>query len=346
MAAYILRRLLLFPIVLWGVTLLLFGVFMLLTPQQRVATYVQSPAELHGGAAAVEQIVEKYGLDDPFPVQYWRWVSNVLRGNLGWSQSAAMPVAEALVRLFPATAELALLAIIPVILGGVWLGSLAAVHHNRALDHALRFFSMLARTFPSFVFGLLALMIFYGKLDWFPPGRLSPWANEIVSSSQFHQYTGMNVFDSILNAQWGVLVDSLRHLLLPVLILSAQSWAVLLRIMRSSMLETLRQEYVIVARAKGLRESTVISRHARRNALLPLVTVVGLWLAYLMGGVVIVETVFNYNGLGRFAATAAQRLDFPAVLGFTLLFATLLLTINLIVDLSYALLDPRIRLGS
>jgi ABC-type dipeptide/oligopeptide/nickel transport system permease component len=346
MAAYILRRLLLFPIVLWGVTLLLFAVFMLLSPQQRVATYVRSPAELHGGAGAVKQLIDKYGLDDPFPVQYARWVGGILEGNLGWSQSAKMPVAEALVRLFPATAELALLAIIPVILGGVWLGTLAAVHHNRALDHTLRFLSMLARAFPSFVFGLLALMIFYGKLGWLPPGRLSLWATDIVSSAQFHQYTGLNVVDSVLNGQWALLLDALRHLFLPVLILSAQSWAVLLRIMRSSMLETLRQEYVVVARAKGLRESTVLTRHARRNALLPLVTVVGLWLAYLMCGVVIVETVFNYNGLGRFAATAAQQLDFPAVLGFTLLFATLLLAINLVVDLLYAVLDPRIRLGS
>ena len=142
-----------------------------------------------------------------------------------------------------------------------------------------------------------------------------------------------------------MLLDALRHLFLPVLILSAESWAILLRIMRSSMLETLRQEYVTTARAKGLIERIVIRRHARRNALLPLVTISGLWLAYLLGGVVVVETVFNYNGVGRFAATAAQQLDFPAVMGFTLFSAALLLAINLVVDILYAFLDPRVRLG-
>jgi peptide/nickel transport system permease protein len=345
MSTFIVRRLLLFPIVLWGVTVLVFATFMFLTPQQRVVTYVQSPAELHGGAAAVARLIEKYGLDDPIPLQYGRWLSQVLHGNLGWSQSAAMPVSEALARLFPATAELALLSIIPVVGGGIWLGTLAALHHNRPVDHLLRLFSMISRAFPSFVFGLIALMLLYGKLGLFPPGRLSPWASDVVASAAFHRYTGMNTVDAILNLNGPLFLDALRHLFLPVLILAAQSWAMLLRIMRSSMLETLRQEYVTTARAKGLLERIVIRRHARRNALLPLVTVSGLWLAYLLGGVVVVETVFNYNGIGRFAATAAQHLDFPAVMGFTLFSAALLLLINLVVDVLYAFLDPRVRLG-
>jgi ABC-type dipeptide/oligopeptide/nickel transport system permease component len=345
MIAYIVRRLLLFPVVLWGVTILVFATFMLLTPQQRVATYVQSPSELHGGPEAINRLIDKYGLDDPFAVQYGRWLGGVLRGNLGWSQSASMPVSEAVGRLLPATAELALLAIIPVIWGGIVLGSAAAVHHNHAMDHVLRFFSMVSRTFPSFVFGLIALMILYGKFGWFPPGRLSPWATEVVSSAGFHRYTGMNVVDAIMNGNLRVLWDALRHLILPVAILAAQSWAGLLRIMRSSMLETLRQDYITTALAKGLKNSDVVKIHARRNALLPLVTVGGLWMAYLMGGVVVIETVFNYNGLGRFAANAAQQLDFPAVLGFTLLFAAVLVGVNLIIDVLYAFLDPRIRLG-
>ena len=127
MLAFIIRRLLLFPVVLWGVTVLVFATFMFLTPQQRVVTYIQSPTELHGGAAAVARLIEKYGLDDPIPLQYGRWLNAVLHGNLGWSQSAAMPVGEALARLFPATAELALLAIIPVVAGGIWLGTVAAL---------------------------------------------------------------------------------------------------------------------------------------------------------------------------------------------------------------------------
>lgn len=345
MGRYVARRLLLFPVVLWGVTILVFATFMLLKPQQRVAAFIRDPSELRGGAtAAVARLIEKYGLNDPFYVQYGRWVGGLLHGNLGWSQSASMPVTEALLRLLPATAELALLAIIPVVWGGVVLGSLAARHHNQTIDHTLRFFSMVSRSFPAFVFGLIALMILYAKLDWFPPGRLSAWAAQIVSSPAFQQYTGMNLLDSILNWRWRIFLDSLRHLFVPVLILSVQSWASLLRIMRSSMLETLRQDYITTARAKGLRESVVIRRHARRNALLPLVTVGGLQLAYLMGGVVIVETIFNYNGLGMFAARAAQQMDFAAILGFTLFFATVLVSVNLVIDLLYALLDPRIRL--
>ncbi|MBN1319098.1 MAG: ABC transporter permease [Anaerolineales bacterium] len=344
MAAYLVRRLLLLPVVLWAVTLMVFGASMALTPQQRAATYVQSPSELHGGAEAVERIIDKYGLDDPFHVQYGRWLSQVFSGNLGWSQSASMPVANAITQLLPATIELALLTIVPIVWGGIVLGSVAAAHHNRFLDHMLRFFSMISQTFPSFVFGLIALMVLYGKLGWFPPGRLSIEANEIVNSETFRRFTGMNVFDALLNGNMMVFFDALRHLTLPVIILSAQSWSTMLRIMRSSMLETMRQDYIRTARSKGLREHVVIRRHARRNALLPVVTMGGLWMAYLMGGVIVIETVFNYNGLGRFAAQAASQLDFPAVLGFVLFFATILVVINLLIDLLYAVLDPRVRL--
>lgn len=317
---------------------------MLLTPQQRLAAYIRDPSELHGGPQAVERLIDKYGLDDPVHLQYGRWLGGVLQGNLGWSQSASMPVSEALRRLLPATAEMALLAIVPIVFGGIVLGTLSATHQNRITDHALRLTSMFALALPAFVLGLIALMVLYGRFNWFPPGRLSQSALEIVNSSEFNRYTGMNILDAILNGQLNVAVDAGRHLFLPVLILAAQSWALMLRVMRSSMLETLRQDYITTARAKGLKENLVVNLHARRNALLPLVTLAGLYIAYLMGGVVIVESVFDYNGLGRFASKAAQQLDFSAVLGFTLFFAVILISVNLIVDLLYGFLDPRIRL--
>ncbi len=344
MIAYILRRIFLLPFVLFGLTLLVFGMSMLLSPTQRVATYITSPAQLELGEQSIDRLIAKYGLDDSFYIQYGRWISNVLHGNLGWSESARRPVSDALIDLLPATAELALFSSIFIIFGGVWLGTLAATHHNRLVDHISRLFATSGVSFPDFVFGLMALMIFYGALGLFPPGRLSAWASQVVMSPEFHRYTKMNVLDSIINRNWQILLDAIRHVVLPAITLGYINWALLLRMMRSSMLETLRQDYVTTARAKGLRESIVNKRHARRNALLPVITLIGIRVASLMGGVVITETVFDYNGLGRFAANAARQLDFPAILGFSLFFGTLLVVCNLAVDILYAYLDPRVRL--
>jgi len=256
-----------------------------------------------------------------------------------------MPVGQALMDLFPATAELGLLAMLPLVLGAIWFGTKAATHHNEPIDHYIRVFTILGWSFPTFVFALLVLMIFYGWLDWFPAGRLSHWATMEVASEAFHSYTGMNVLDAILNGNGRILLDALRHLVLPVITLAYVWWAGMVRIMRSSMLETLRQDYVTTARAKGLAEKVVENRHARRNALLPVTTIAGIIVAQLMGGLVITETIFDYHGLGQFAARAAQNLDFPAVLGFALYFAVILVFVNLIVDLLYAYLDPRVKLG-
>jgi len=165
-----------------------------------------------------------------------------------------------------------------------------------------------------------------------------------MRSASFVRYTGLNTIDAILNGNWRILLDALRHLVLPVTTLSYISWALILRITRSSMLETLRQDYITTARAKGVKERVVIQRHAKRNALIPVVTIAGWTVAGLMGGVVITETIFNYPGLGRFAASAAIQLDIPAVLGFALFNGVLMVLANLAVDVMYAVIDPRIRL--
>jgi len=193
--------------------------------------------------------------------------------------------------------------------------------------------------------GLLLLMIFYGWLGWFPSGELSNWAARIVDSPQFVRYTGMNAIDAILNGNLAVLGDTLRHLILPVFTLAYVQWALLLRVMRSSMLETLRQDYITTARAKGVAERVVIKKHARANALLPVITIAGVMVAGLLRGVVITETIFNYHGLGLFAVQAAQQLDFSAIIGFALFTGMLMILTNLIVDLLYAYIDPRVKLG-
>lgn len=342
MINYVIRRLLIMPIILIGLSVLIFAMVSLLDPYTRAALYVTSPPKTLN---ALNQIVITYGLNKPIPVQYWNWLSQLLHGNLGWSKTAEQPVLQAILDHFPATLELAVWSFVPIIVVGVWLGVQAAIHQDQLIDQVARIFSIIGYSFPVFVFGLLVLMIFYAKLDWFPPGRLSNWANMIVISSSFHQYTGMNTLDALLNGRLDIFVDALRHLVLPAVTLSYIDWALILRVTRSSMLDVIRQDYVTVARAKGLKESDVINKHARPNALIPVATVGGLVLVGLMNGVVITETVFDYHGIGFWIAQSALQLDVISVLGVTLFEGALLVLANVVVDVMYAYLDPRIRLS-
>ncbi|MCS7198295.1 MAG: ABC transporter permease [Candidatus Bipolaricaulota bacterium] len=341
MLAYIIRRLLLLPILLLGVTIFVFAVFALLSPEMRASLYL---ADVPKSPDAMDRIIKKYGLDQPIHIQYWQWLNQVIRGDLGWSKTAQRPVSEALLYYLPATLELSLWAMLPVILVGIWLGILSAVHQDKLIDHTMRVFALVGWSLPTFVFGLLMLMYFYARLQWFPPGQISDWVTREVINGSFIRYTQMYTIDAILNWRWDVFWDSLRHLIMPVITLSYVQWALLLRVTRSSMLETLRQEYIMTARAKGLKESVVINKHAARNAMIPVATMGGLLLIGLLNGVVITETIFNYPGIGRWAADAAIRLDILSVIGFTLFNGVLLVVGNLIVDVLYAFIDPRVRL--
>jgi peptide/nickel transport system permease protein len=341
MLAYIGRRLLTLPLTLVGISVLIFAMIQLLDEYQRATLFISGVPR----PGAMERVVDTYGLNDPIHEQYLRWVGQVLRGNLGYSQSTNQPVADAIRHFLPSTLELTLWSVIPIMGIGIQSGIIAATHHNRFLDHFLRVFSIVGWSFPTFVFGIFMLMIFYAKLDWFPAGRLSIWADEVVRSAEFVRYTQMNTIDALLNLRIDIFWDALRHLVLPVTTLCYLSWALLLRVTRSSMLEVLHADYVTTARAKGLRESVVTNRHARRNALIPVATMGGLTVIMLLNGVVITETVFNFRGMGWFAANAALNLDVVSVLGFTLFTAVILVAGNLVVDVMYAFLDPRVRLG-
>jgi len=342
MLTYIARRLLFLPVVLIGVTLLIFVAMSFLSPYQLVSTYIKSPEELKN--QSLDDLVRKYGLDQPVYKRYIQWMKNLLKGDLGYSVSANMPVAEAIAKRFPATLELALFAVVPVILGGIWLGTISAKHYNKPLDHFSRVFAIVGWSLPDFVFGLILLMLFYGVLGWFPPGRLSMWADNIVLTGNFVRYTGMNTIDALLNRRFDIFWDAVRHLIAPVITLAYLWWAYLLRITRSSMLEVMNKDYVRTARAKGLTERAVVNRHVRRNALIPVATVSGSMVLGLLGGVVIVETVFDYKGLGLLTASGAQQLDYTLVLGTTLFYGLLLVLVNLVVDVLYAVIDPRVRL--
>jgi peptide/nickel transport system permease protein len=353
MLAYIIRRLLILPILIIGVTMIIFVMLSLLTPYERAALYVQDIPKRQG---AIEAIIEKYGLNDPIPVQYWHWMvgrkdegtgeikGGVLRGDLGFSKVGKSTVSEVIGRRLPATAELAIWSAIPMIGIGIWLGVLSAIHHNKLADQILRVFSIVGWSIPTFVFGLLVLMIFYAQLGWFPPARLSDWASQIVQADAFTRYTQMNTLDALLNLRFDVFLDALKHLILPVTTLAYLNWAYMLRVTRSSMLDTLRQDYMTTARSKGLTERVAIWRHAGPNALIPVITVGGLILIGLLNGVVITETVFNYPGMGSFLAEAALSLDVVSVLGVTLFSSIILVGGNLVVDVLYGFVDPRIRL--
>jgi peptide/nickel transport system permease protein len=354
MATYIVRRLLLVPLLLVGVTILIFGMLQFLSPIERSALYIR---DVPKNDRAVEGAIKTYGLDKPLYVQYWKWLvgvtdqktgarrGGILYGDFGYSRVASQPVADLIKNRFPNTLDLTVWAIAPVIFVGIWLGVQAAVHQNGFIDQAARMFSIVGTSFPTFVFGLLVLMIFYANLRWFPPGRLSDWANQVVLNPAFHRYTSLLTFDALLNGRFDIFLDALRHMLLPILTLSYINWATFLRVMRSSMLETLRMEYITTARAKGLPEKDVIYRHAQPNAMIPAVTLAGFQVVGLLGGVVITETVFTYPGIGQAAAQAAAQLDVVTVLGFALFNGFILIVSNLVVDVLYAFVDPRVRLS-
>jgi peptide/nickel transport system permease protein len=311
---------------------------------QRASLYLgENPKDI----GSIDLIIEKYGLNDPVYIQYFRWINEVLHGNLGWSKTVNYPVARVLFQRIPATAEITLFSAPLIIFVGVYLGVKSAVHRDSIIDHVTRILSIIGWSLPTFWFGLILISIFFVNLGWFPTGRLSPNLQSFVMSpaSEWNSYTGLHTIDGLLNGRLDITLDALRHLVLPVVTLVVVIVALIIRVMRSSMLEALNKSYIITARAKGLHKKEVINKHARRNALIPVITVSGMLIAGMLTGLVIVEYIFNIPGIGMFAASAAIELDIPAVLGFALLSALVIVIANLIVDILYAYIDPRIRLG-
>ncbi|MCJ7604819.1 MAG: ABC transporter permease [Dehalococcoidales bacterium] len=341
--AYILRRLILLIPVLFGVSILIFALLQLFDPVERAALYVTDARQFGN----IEAIIEKYGLNDPVWIQFGNWFNEVIHGNLGWSKVVSMPVTRAIWNFLPATIELALFATPLIILGGIFLGKKAAKNKDKPIDHVTRVGAIIGWSLPTFWLGLILLMIFYGFFrGLLPPERLSTEMSILVHTAEFTRYTKINTLDGILNWNWPVFLDALRHLVLPVITLTVVNVAFIMRLMRSSMLEALGKGFILAARAKGLSENVVVNKHAGRNALIPVLTVSGYIFAAIVNGVVITETIFNYKGLGWFAWQSAVNLDIPAVLAFALFNGVLFVLTNLGVDLLYARIDPRIRLGA
>ena len=311
--AYVLRRLGFAALMLVGVSMILF-VIMRLAPGGPEAVLIGG--EFSAEAAA--QIRTRLGLDRPLALQYATWAGAALRGDLGRSFKTGDPVATLIADRLPPTLQLTGGALLFAILVAIPLGVLAAVRRGTAWDTLGSAVSLFGVSFPSFWLGIMLILLFSEALPWLPPSGLAEYGRE------------------------GDLLSRLRHAVLPTLTLGLIQMAAVMRFTRSSLLEALRQDYVRTARAKGLADGRVVWRHALRNALIPVVTVIGLSLPTLVGGAVLTETVFAWPGIGRLAVGAVFERDYPVIMGVNLVVAAVVITANLLTDLAYTVIDPRI----
>lgn len=342
---YIIRRLILLIPIMLGVVLLIFAIMQFVPPAQRVVVFIHNIREVSN----IDAVIHEYGLDAPIWVQFYNWLGGILQGNFGYSAAHSQPVLQELLDRAPATFEIVMFSAPIIILAGIWLGVQSAVKKDKMFDQATRIFSILGTSLPSFFFGIILSAIFIAQLRWVSSGRITPTLftgiENLISKGGWHSYTGLMTIDSILNGRLDITLDALEHLVLPVLVLVFIQTAVLVRVTRSSMLESLSKTYVTAARAKGLTRNEVIYKHARRNALIPVVTISGLLVGGMMTGLIITETVFLFPGIGSWAAQAAQTFDLAVVVIYAMFSALVFVLANLIVDVLYAYIDPRIRLG-
>jgi len=331
--AFLIRRLIGIAAVMIGVSVITFAISHVIPADPAVAAL--------GDHATDEQIAAfraEYKLDRPLPEQYVTYVNGILHGDLGRSIRTRRSVADDLADSFPATLELSFTALLVSILVGIPAGIWSAISRGRLPDILVRLLALAGGSIPVFWLGLIVIGLFYYQLGWLPGGgRIDTFVEPPP------QRTGLYVIDSLVAGDFDALRSSLVHLVLPSLTLGYFSTAVVARMTRSSMLEVLGQDYMRTALAKGLRERVIVLRHGLRNALIPTITIIGLTFGSLLSGAVLTETIFSWPGLGRYATASAVSLDFPAVLGVTLLAAIVYPVANLVVDVAYYWLDPRIQ---
>ncbi|MGB6606749.1 MAG: ABC transporter permease [Atribacterota bacterium] len=332
LGAYILKRIFLMVIVMLGVATIVFFITHII-PADPVGAIL-------GGNAPIERVDEmrhQLGLDKPITIQFIDYIKDIVHADFGISLKSNRPVLTDIVNYFPATIELAVASMLFAVLVGVLLGIFSAIYRNKSIDHFSRVFSILGVSMPVFWLGLLLLLLFYYHLDLLPGGgRNSLFIFPL-------RITGFVLLDSLLAGNWAAFWDGLSHIVLPAFVLGYASAASIARIMRASMLDILRQDFIRTAKSKGLSKRVVIYRHALKNALIPVVTIIGLSFGSLLSGAVLTETIFSWPGLGRYIVNALLVLDYPAVTGGTLFIAFVYSLANLVVDISYAALDPRMR---
>jgi len=332
---FVARRVAALFLLMLGITLVAFLLTNLVPGDPAAANLGQRAIE---DPAAVAAFRERYGLDKPLPQQYGIYVWRLAHGDLGESQQTRTPVTTELGTFIPATAELALLSMVFAVTVGVGLGVLAAVRQNRFTDHALRVVSLTGVSMPTFWIALVALYVFYFRLDWLPgPGRLDPEYAEPA------HHTGFFTVDALLEGEWATAGNAAQHLILPAIVLALFNIGLLTRYTRSSVLEVVNHDYIRAARAKGLPGRTVVLRHTLRAALPAVLTVIGLAFANVMTGAVLVENIFAWPGIGQYAYRSATNLDLPAIMGVSLFVAAVYIILNLVVDVLYGVIDPRVR---
>jgi peptide/nickel transport system permease protein len=331
---FVVRRLLLLVPILIGLSLLVFF---------WVRALPGSPAEaLLGERATPESIAQardQYGLDDPLYVQYWRYVQTVAEGDFGTSIATHRAITEELRERFPATIELALSAMLFASVIGIPLGFFAAKRHGGIFDHSSLFLSLIGVSIPIFFLAILLKWLFAVNLGWLP----SVGRQDVLIDAEHP--TNFYVLDGIITGNWNAAWDALKHLVLPALALATIPLAIITRITRASVLDVQNEDYVRTARAKGLAPRTVDGRHVLRNAMLPVTTIIGLQVGLLLSGAILTETVFAFPGLGSWLQGAIENRDYPVLQGGILFVAIVVVFVNLLVDISYGLLNPRVRLS-
>ncbi|MDR0732150.1 MAG: ABC transporter permease [Treponema sp.] len=335
MLRYLARRLVFLFFLMIGISLIVFLLSHAVPSDPVVANLSQRNLANEEMVAAFRA---KWGLDKPLYVQYLTYLKNLLRGDLGVSIRTQRPVFDDLARYYPATVELACFGIVFAVVFGMSLGVISAVKRNTLADHLLRGLSVFGVSVPSFWFALIMLFVFYLGLGIAPgPGRIAARA-----AAPLYR-TGFFTIDALAMGNFPLFLDALSHLVLPGICLGMFTMGLITRTTRSNLLEILSQDYIRTARAKGLREQEVISKHALGNALIPVVTVIGVGFGNLLSGMVLVETIFAWPGIGQYAYQSAKNLDFPAIVGVSLLIALNYVIINMVIDLLYGILDPRVR---
>jgi peptide/nickel transport system permease protein len=337
MYQFVIRRLLLLIPVLIGVSIIVFTLTRM--TGDPAAAYINPKMT----PIQIQHVYEKYHFNDPAIMQYFYWLNGVIQGDWGWSTSVGEPVTQAIGQFFPNTFELTLFAMLIAVVVGISLGTTSAIRRNKMFDHITRVVSLFGVSIPIFVLGLILVYLFSDSWPIFPLGGMVSNSYYFIPGGIPH-ITGFLLIDSLYVGNFQLFTDALWHIILPAITLGFSSIAIITRIMRNSMLEVLGLDYVKTARAKGLPERTVTRKHARRNAMIPTTTVIGLSFGGLLGGAVLTESIFNWPGLGRYSVQAITGDDIPAILGFVLITAIIYVLVNLIVDILYAYLDPRVRL--
>lgn len=347
----IVKKLLMVVPILFFLSLVIFSITTLFDPYTRATLYIRNPQELRG--KALQYIIRLYGFDQPFHIQYLNWLGQILSGNLGWSETSNMPVLQTILVKISRTAEVILFSLPIVIVLGIFLGIISARNKGRLIDHALKTLATIGWALPAFVFAIILLAIFFSGLGWFPPGAggMPLRADAVMfvrTDPRWHTYTGLFTIDGILNGQLWITLDALRHFVLPTLVLTIGNITIVILVVRSGILEKLKERSIAVTPVAGLPPSEVTMKVKRSNvALFPANILSVLLFVSMLSSIIITEVIFDLDGLGRWVALAAGTgggaPDIAALVGFMLLWGFTFVIVNLIAEIVYACVEAKIR---